>query len=386
MLKNALEDSMAGANSDSQQTFIVRRDRLSECRLVTQPRAALGDGTIELSVDRFAFTANNITYGVVGDLAGYWKFFPTSVDDFGCLPVWGFGTVTRSKHADVREGQRFYGYYPMATHLVATPGKVGAAGFTETSPHRAELPGIYNRYALTNADPAYRLEDEPLILLYRPLFGTAFFIDDFLAENEFFGAEAVVFASASSKTAYSTAFLLSERRKQGARVAAVGLTSRSNRAYLEKLGVYDEIVDYDGIQSINARRAVYFDMAGNRAVTLALHEKLGEQLARSFMVGSTHWNQGRGTAETLPGPEPQFFFVPPIMEQRTKELGPQVLQQRLGAAWQSFTARLLAPGSEWLKVVEARGPEAVEQTYAAALAGGLRPQEGHILSLHDSAR
>ena len=193
-----------------------------------------------------------------------------------------------------------------------------------------------------------------------------------------------MFASASSKTAYSTAFLLSERRKQGARIAAVGLTSRSNRAYLEKLGVYDEIVDYDGIESISARPAVYFDMAGNSAVTLAVHKRLGEKLARSFMVGSTHWNEGRTTAETLPGPEPQFFFVPPIMEQRTNELGPQLLQQRLGTAWQGFTARLLAPGSEWLKVVEARGPAAVEQTYAAALAGGLRPQEGHILSLNEA--
>lgn len=376
---------MAKEDSDTQQTFIVRRDRLSEFRRVAQPRAALSDGTVELSVDRFAFTANNITYGVVGDLAGYWKFFPTDVEGFGCLPVWGFGTVTRSKHVGVREGQRFYGYYPMATHLVVTPGKVGGPGFPEASPHRAELPGIYNRYALTTADPAYRAEDEPLIMLYRPLFGTAFFIDDFLAENECFGAEAIVFASASSKTAYSTAFLLSERRKRGAPITTVGLTSRGNRGYLEKLGVYDEIIGYDALDALDAlkaRPAVYFDMAGSGVVTRAVHEKLGARLAKSFMVGATHWSEGRGAPSTLPGPEPEWFFVGPIMEQRTKELGPQELQQRVGAAWQNFATRLRAPGSEWLKIVEARGPAAVEQVYAAAVAGGLRPQEGHILSLH----
>ncbi|HEY6560988.1 MAG TPA: DUF2855 family protein [Polyangiaceae bacterium] len=372
---------MSKVDGDTQHTFIVRRDQLSEFRLVTQPRAALADGTVELSVDRFAFTANNITYGVVGDLAGYWKFFPTGVDEFGCLPVWGFGTVTRSKHADVREGERFFGYYPMATHLVATPGKVGGAGFTETSPHRAQLPGIYNRYARTTADPAYRPEEEPLLMLYRPLFMTAFFIDDFLFENACFGAEVVVFASASSKTAYSTAFLLSERRKQGARIQSVGLTSRANRAFLEELGVYDEIVEYDAIDSITARPAVYFDMAGSGSVTAAVHERFGAQLVKSFMVGSTHWNAGRGTAGALPGPEPEWFLAAPIIEQRTKELGQQVLQQRLGSAWQGFTARLRAPGSEWLTVVEARGPAAVEQLYAAAIAGRLLPQEGHILSL-----
>ncbi len=292
--------------------------------------------------------------------------------------------MTRSKHAEVREGQRFYGYYPMATHLVVTPGKVGAPGFTETSPHRADLQGIYNRYALTTADPAYRVEDEPLILLYRPLFGTAFLIDDFLAANEFFGAEAVVFASASSKTAYSTAFLLSERRKQGASIATVGLTSRSNRPYLEKLGVYDEIVEYEAIDALSARRAVYFDMAGSGAVTLAVHERLGDQLVKSFLVGATHWKEGRGTAAPLPGPEPEWFLAAPIMEQRTKALGPQELQRRLGAGWQSFIARLRAPGSEWLTIVEARGPKAVEQVYSAALSDGLRPKEGHILSLQGS--
>jgi hypothetical protein len=375
---------MAGADRNSQHTFSVRRDQLSESRLVTEPRAALDQGAVELSVDRFAFTANNITYGVVGDFAGYWKFFPVHDEGWGCLPVWGFGTVTRSKHPEVREGQRFYGYYPMATHLVVTPGKVSATGFTETSPHRADLPGIYNRYALTTADPAYRLEDEPLIMLYRPLFGTAFLIDDYLAENDVFGAEAVVFASASSKTAYSTAFLLQERRKQGARIATVGLTSRGNRPYLEKLGVYDEIVEYDALAALSARRAVYFDMAGSGAVSRAVHERLGDQLLKSFLVGSTHWNEGRGDAAALPGPEPEWFLAAPISEQRAKTLGPQEMQRRLGAAWQTFTARLRAPGSEWLKIVEARGPSAVERVYAAALTDGLRPQEGHILSLHGS--
>lgn len=36
----------------------------------------------------------------------------------------------------------------------------------------------------------------------------------------------------------------------------------------------------------------------------------------------------------------------------------------------------------WLKVVEARGAAAVAQVYRALLAGSVRPDEGHILSLN----
>ena len=36
-------------------------------------------------------------------------------------------------------------------------------------------------------------------MLYRPLFFTSFLIDDFLDDNECFGASTVVLASASSK-------------------------------------------------------------------------------------------------------------------------------------------------------------------------------------------
>jgi hypothetical protein len=49
-----------------------------------------------VKIDRFAFTANNITYAVVGDQFGYWQFFPPTGDevkDWGILPVWGFADV-----------------------------------------------------------------------------------------------------------------------------------------------------------------------------------------------------------------------------------------------------------------------------------------------------
>jgi hypothetical protein len=55
--------------------FIVARDDLQQCKLIeTQlPDAAeLPDDALLVKVDRFAFTANNITYVVLGDQLKYW--------------------------------------------------------------------------------------------------------------------------------------------------------------------------------------------------------------------------------------------------------------------------------------------------------------------------
>ena len=37
----------------------------------------LASGQVLFRVDRFAFTANNISYAGAGDLLKYWNFFPT---------------------------------------------------------------------------------------------------------------------------------------------------------------------------------------------------------------------------------------------------------------------------------------------------------------------
>ena len=62
-----------------------------------------------------------------------------------------------------------------------------------------------------SADPAYSAAHEAEQALFRPLFTTSFLIDDFLADNAFFGARNVILSSASSKTAYGTAFCLAQR-------------------------------------------------------------------------------------------------------------------------------------------------------------------------------
>ena len=69
--------------------------------------AALQDGQAILKVDSFGFSANNISYAVTGEKMGYWGFFPAD-EQWGIVPVWGFGTVIASKHSRAQVGEVVY--------------------------------------------------------------------------------------------------------------------------------------------------------------------------------------------------------------------------------------------------------------------------------------
>src|SRR6266576_1832460 len=93
--------------------FVVARNDLQQCKVIETPlpdAAALPDDALLVKVTRFAFTANNITYAVLGDQLKYWQLFPAP-EGFGNVPVWGFGEVVASKHPTVAAGEILFGYF-----------------------------------------------------------------------------------------------------------------------------------------------------------------------------------------------------------------------------------------------------------------------------------
>ncbi len=209
------------------------------------PVPELAPGQVLFRVDRFALTANNITYAVAGDVLGYWRFFPCEAG-WGRIPVMGFADVIRSTHPEVEEGTRCFGFYPMGRHLVIQPGAVSAAQIVDAAPHRAGLAPTYAQYLPTTGDAVYAEKREDQILLMRGLFMTSFLADDFLAEQGYRGARSVLISSASSKTSIALAFQV----KQGGRARAIGLTSARNAEFVRRLGCYDEVVLYDEVASL----------------------------------------------------------------------------------------------------------------------------------------
>jgi hypothetical protein len=254
-----------------------------------------------LGIDRFGFSSNNITYAVLGEAMRYWEFFP-GPEGWGKVPVWGFGDVVRSSHEALGEGERVFGYLPMSTYLVLAPDRVTEAGFVDTAPHRAPLPGVYQRYSRVAGDPGYDPGDEDQQALWRPLFMTSFGAARFLGENALFGASRVVLSSASSKTAMGIAFLL--LRERSSESDTVGLTSPRNVDFCRRVGYYDQVRPYGELETLSADTPTLFvDVAGDGKLLHDVHHHFGESLKHSCIVGATHWER-REPQHDLPGPEP----------------------------------------------------------------------------------
>jgi hypothetical protein len=326
----------------------------------------LAEGQVLLALDRFAFTANNISYAVSGDLIGYWRFFPTQ-EPWIRLPVMGYGDVVASQHPGVAVGGRVFGFFPMGDHLVidAAPS---ADGFKDCSPHRVNDPGVYTSfsYVASGADP--ELDDRSLLL--RGLFLTSYLADDFLADHDLFGASQVVVVSASSKTAIAMAYQLRQR----AGVTVVGLTSQRNAGFVADLGLYDSVVTYDDLSLLSVAPTVVVDMSGDNAVVVGVHRRLGDAVVHSMAVGATHWENVAG-GQQIPGPAPEFFFAPSQIAKRTSEWGASEFNRRSGDALAAF----VTDSQRWMDVDHSRGPAGIEQVYTDTLEGRIRPERGQIV-------
>ena len=159
--------------------FQIRKDMFFKGRLEETPIEDLkiGEGELLVKIDKFAFSSNNITYAVAGNQIGYWKFFPPAGEDangWGIIPVWGFADVVESNVENIPVGDRFFGYFPPASHLKMKPVKISAQQFIEGSEHRSKLPKGYNLYRRVKAEKGYSSAmDKGRALLY-PLYLTSF--------------------------------------------------------------------------------------------------------------------------------------------------------------------------------------------------------------------
>ncbi|MEV6241916.1 DUF2855 family protein [Lentzea sp. NPDC051838] len=341
----------------SRWTVVVDRDDLTKTEVLHDELSPeLGDCEILLRVSHVGLTANNVTYGVVGDRIGYWNFFPANAPGKGVIPLWGFADVVDSTLDAVPAGTRVYGYLPMSSHLVVR-ARLTSSGFVDTVDHRVELPAVYNSY-LTATDPS----SEDLQVLYRPLFMTSFLLADQLTDNDFYGARTVVISSASSKTAFGTAQCL---RSQGVRV--VGLTSPRNVEFTSGLGLYDAVLPYDA--SVDVEPSVYLDFSGSADVRSGLHDRLGSSLVKDISIGLT---QQKASAD----PRSQFFFAPDQLRKRTTDWGPEGFAERFGTAWSAFTAQ----AGNWVAIAHHNGPDELVEVWQAVLAGKTNPDTADVIT------
>jgi hypothetical protein len=364
--------------------FQIKKNDLTKTRIVetgnNSSEFTLNDGEILVKVDLFAFTANNITYGAMGDQIGYWQFFPPTYDpkgEWGILPVWGFADVITSNTDDIQVGDRFYGYFPPANFLKMTPTSIAPTRFIDGSAHRASLPPGYNMYRRVLAETGYdRSADKERALLY-PLHLTSFCLWDALQDKNWYGAEQILILSASSKTSIGLAYAVAADENAP---HCVAVTSARNKNLVEGLDLYGSCVTYDALDQIDARKAtVIVDMSGNRPLLAKLHGRLADNMKHCINVGLTHWeefNNDEGS-ETLIMERSEFFFAPGHIQKRISDWGPTDFANRSGG----FLQETAAKSRTWLNCVSHNGLNGLSDKFADICEGRIQANEGVIIKL-----
>ena len=365
--------------------FQTLKSDLTKSRIINEDLPIISDGEILLKIESFAFTANNVTYGVAGDTIGYWKFFPAaqnSDNSWGCIPMWGFAEIVESNNQNLDVGERLFGYFPAADSLVLSPIKISDQSFSDGKEHRKELPPVYNNYLRLNGESDYDPSMDPIRALLFPLHITAFCLCDSLEEDQYLGASQIIIISASSKTAIGLAQGLADSKDSP---KIIGLTSATNSKFVEGLGCYDEVISYDQLEEIDySQGTVMVDMAGNRAILGTLHDKLADNMLKCLTVGMTHWDN-KTTAEDALGQamlreRTEFFFAPAHIQKRIGDWGHDGYAEKTNLF---MTARALQ-SNNWMQIKEIDGLENFISTYEEVVSGKINPNEGIIVNLKNA--
>jgi hypothetical protein len=253
-------------------------------------------------------------------------------------------------------------------------------------------------------DPSPTAED--LTMLYRPLFWTSFWCEDWLNSSNYKGGSTqILISSASSKTAFCLAYLIRRRNSlQGSSTRRViGLTSTKNLAFTKRLALYDNAFDYESfntslVGNLAQGHWIYVDVAGNNALNTRVRDYFrvsdDSELVTSIALGltnvsastiepsSANWGSG---SEAPQGDDPkvEYFFMPEWLSIRKQQLSVSVITQMQKEAW----TRLMSDCGTWgVSLRRVCGPDQVKAAYEEIVRCGLAPEDAFVWSLWGETR
>ena len=243
---------------------------------------------------------------------------------------------------------------------------------------------------------------EDLTMLYRPLFWTSFWCEDWINSSQYrAGASRILISSASAKTAFCLAYLI---RKRNATLdnnvpmrQIVGLTSRKNIAFTKNLGLYDHVLEYDGFENATVMKEpsekwIYVDVAGNESLNSRVRNLVTDaqlNLAGSIALGLTNlspssktdsadkWTTNDFSSQTAPLTLEQFF-MPEWLARRRKQLSVKEITEMQKQAWSGLMQDCRTWGIEMRKVC---GAQNVKRAYEEVVKSGIPPDQGLIWSM-----
>jgi len=334
-----------------------------------------------------------------------------------------------SAHHKVAVGERLYGYFAPARYLVLPIDEKDVNKYSIYVP-RNHLPAdrrVYNQIVRCSTDPLYTPETEDLAMLYRPLFWTSYWCEDWLARSEYRGGcENILISSASSKTAFCFAYCIRKRVERDptriSNIRIIGLTSKGNLEFTKNLGLYHEVYEYDSFLSVSAtpfhskskNRWIYIDVAGNQTLNSRIYTHFASPYVTSKLVaavslGMTNLVPGEKKADKIEWttntdpktasdsgdmktasstssagfwPVTEQFFTPEWLTVRRSELSPSQMFNMQKSAW----GALMQDCRDWVKLERVYGGEHVRMAYEAMVesSSGLGPDKGWIWSMWEA--
>ena len=250
-------------------------------------------------------------------------------------------------------------------------------------------------------------------MLYRPLFWTSFWCEDWIHFSNYrSGVSHILISSASSKTAFCLAYLIGKRIRRGEinkDTKIIGLTSKRNVDFTKRLELYHEVLDYDSftsaryLQGGQDSRWLYVDVAGNAELNKRIHAHFASsytgKLVANITLGLTNL-QPSTAANTTPKhlgtnpfnmskedanmstaiwPREEFFFMPEWLDIRRHQIPIVEIFRRQNQAWKE----LMEDCTGWVELKRVCGAAEVEKAYGKLSREGLGPDKGLIWSLWD---
>jgi hypothetical protein len=242
-------------------------------------------------------------------------------------------------------------------------------------------------------------------MLYRPLFWTAFWCEDWLASSSYRnGARRVLVSSASSKTAFCLAYCIRRRAVPGMRV--VGLTSEKNLAFTRRLGLFDDVAEYDAFVTtgtnavrLENHRWIYVDVRGDDAFNRRVFQRFGTEgghVVANIALGmtnlspatttpeasSTDWTANPFSSKAPTHGQLEPFFMPEWLNVRKRQLSPTDIFDMQNRAWSA----LVQDGAHWVEIERVSGEHAVKEAYQRMVTGGVAPERGEVWSLWENGK
>lgn len=357
----------------STHSFLVNKNNLKDYKIEEQSLPEIQEGEALLKVEKYMFSSNNITYGVIGHRFRYWEFYPVN-ETYGIIPVWGYTRVVESKHEGLQKGDVFHGYLPMSQYFKVKVEKASEQGFVDASSHRVELPKIYNYYTNSNTELEKQNDFLNYLLVTRTTFSTSFLLYDYISKANFFDAKQIILTSASSKTALGLAHLL-HKNKSNDNKEIIGLTSARNVEFVEKTGYYDKVIKYgDAIEVIDNQSSIIIDMAGSATLLHKLADYLGDGFKQAVQVGLTDWESERVEKKL---PNAAVFFAPSQVQILFKEHGKAKAMQIIMSEMMDFTATI----QKHLSIEYTNNMDEVGLLFEKFLNGNIEPNKGYIVEV-----